>query len=323
MRRSVSPFSLVLLGLGTFLLVLAPLLAWYVQPRAAVNPTDIDTTAVYTGRGSVFDLEKVETVPDQRITVTQRVRGDVRESERSGKAVWDVTTSVDTDRTLPAADPHDALSFTPHRWVLDRRTTEPVHCCGAKPRIQGEAYLKFPFDVRKRSYRWWDNTLGDTVVLRYRGTEKVLGHTGYRFTGSVPPTRTGTRLVPGSLVGLPEAGRVAAEEWYANHGVELIVDQRTGRVLYARTGPRQTLRAPGGSEDEAVLLDAERISFTEETQRAAVELAKDDGARLRLLGETVPLGAAVAGGLFAAAGVVLVARGRKVTERPDPLAPST
>lgn len=185
-------------------------------------------------------------MPDQRITVTQRVRGDVRESERSGKAVWDVITSVDTDRTLPAADPHDALSFTPHRWVLDRRTTAPVHCCGAKPRIQGEAYLKFPFDVRKRAYRWWDNTLGDTVVLRYRGTEKVLGHTGYRFTGSVPPTRTGTRLVPGRLVGLPGGGQVAAEEWYANHGVELIVDQRTGRVLYAQTGPRQTLRARAG-----------------------------------------------------------------------------
>ena len=103
MRRSVSPFSLVLLGLGTFLLVLAPLLVQYVQPRAAVNPTDIDTTAVYTGRGSVFDLEKVETVPDQRITVTQRVRGDVRESERSGKAAGRrvALPSRDTTAVLP------------------------------------------------------------------------------------------------------------------------------------------------------------------------------------------------------------------------------
>ncbi|GHH93796.1 DUF3068 domain-containing protein [Streptomyces capillispiralis] len=317
MRRTASPFSLVLLGLGTFLLVLAPLLAWYVHPRAAVNPIDIDTTAVYTGRGSVFDLERVETVPDRNITITQRVRGDVEDSERSGNAVWDVTTSVDTDASLPAADPHDALAFTPHRWVLDRRTTEPVHCCEETRRIEGEAYLKFPFDVRKRSYQWWDNTLGDTVVLRYRGTAKVQGHTGYRFTGSVPPTKNGTRLVPGSLVGRPDRPQVLAEEWYANHGVELVVDQRTGRVVYARTGPRQTLRAPGGTKDAAVLLDAERIAFTTETQREAVRQAKADSTRLRLVGETLPAGAGAAGALLAVIGGVLVARGRKTPEGTD------
>ncbi|KES04732.1 hypothetical protein BU52_23150 [Streptomyces toyocaensis] len=316
MRRTVSPFSLVVLGLGTFLLVLAPLFAWYVQPRAAVNPVDIDTTAVYTGRGSVFDLERVETVPDQKITVTQRVRGNVEESERSGNAVWDVTTSVDTDTSLPAADPHDALSFTPHRWVLDRRTTKPVHCCEATPRIEGEAYLKFPFDVQKRSYQWWDNTLRDTVVLRYRGTEKVRGYTGYRFTGAVPPTKTGTRLVPGTLVDQPDRPQVLAEEWYSNHGVELVVDQRTGRVIHARTGPRQTLRAPGGDKDAAVLLDAEKLAFTPATQQEAVRQAERDSGRLELVGETLPVGAAVAGCVFAALGGVLVARGRKVEEGP-------
>ena len=97
MRRTASPFSLIALGLGTFLLVLAPLLAWYVEPRAAVNPIDIDTTAVYTGKGSYFDTGQVRTVTDRRITITQVVRGDVEDSERSGRAVWDVTTTVDTD----------------------------------------------------------------------------------------------------------------------------------------------------------------------------------------------------------------------------------
>ncbi|MGC3001441.1 DUF3068 domain-containing protein [Streptomyces sp. G35A] len=316
MRRTASPSSLVLLGLGTFLLVLAPLLAWYVQPRAAVNPIDIDSTAVYTGRGSVFDTERIKTVPGQRITVTQRVRGDVEDSERSGHAVWDVTTTVDTDASLPAADPHDALDFNPHRWVLDRRTTRPVHCCEEQPHIEGEAYLKFPFDVQKRSYQWWDNTLGDTVTLRYRGTEKVQGYTGYRFTGSVPPTRAGTRLVPGSIVDRPDRPQVLAEEWYSNHGIELVVDQRTGRVIHAQTGPRRTLRAPGGREDAAVLLDTEKVAFTTATQREAVRLAKRDSGQLRLLGETLPAGAGVAGGVLAVIGGVLVVRGRNEEERP-------
>ncbi|WP_328871156.1 DUF3068 domain-containing protein [Streptomyces sp. NBC_00287] len=320
MRRTASPLSLILLGLGTFLLVLAPMLAWYVEPRAAVNPIDIDTTAVYKGTGSVFDTEKIETVPNRTITVTQRVRGNVAESEDSGNAVWDVITTVDTDKSLPAEDPHDALDYVPHRWVMDRKTTRPVHCCEEKPHIEGEAYLKFPFDVQKRDYRWWDNTLGGTVTMSYRGTKEIQGYTGYRFTATVPATKTGTRLVPGRLVDL-DTPQVLAEEWYANHGVELVVDQATGRVLYAQTGPRRTLRAPGGKEDAAVLLDSRKIAFTTETQKQAVSQAEDDSGRLELVGRTLPIGAGVVGFVLAVAGIVLVVRGRQrpgSSESPQP-----
>ncbi|MEU9322582.1 DUF3068 domain-containing protein [Streptomyces canus] len=318
MRRTASPISLILLGLGTFLLVLAPLLAWYVAPRAAVNPIDIDQTAVYRGTGSVFDTEELETVPGQRITVTQRVRADVEDSERSGRAaVWDVTTTVDTDKSLPAADPHDALEFVPHRWVMDRKTTKPVHCCGEKPYIEGEAYLKFPFDVQRRSYQWWDNSLGSTVTLHYQGTKKVQGYTGYRFTGTVAPAKVGTRLVPGTIVDEPDRPQVLAEEWYSNHGIELVVDQRTGRVVYAQVGPKRTLRAPGAKKDAVVLLDSRKIAFTTATQKDAVRLAKRDSGQLRAVGETLPIGAAVAGFVLAAVGGVLVVRGRRRPESTD------
>ncbi|MFF7048686.1 DUF3068 domain-containing protein [Streptomyces griseorubiginosus] len=318
MRRTASPISLILLGLGTFLLVLAPLLAWYVEPRAAVNPIDIDQTAVYRGTGSVFDTEQVKTVTGRRITVTQRVRGDVEDSERSGRAaVWDVTTTVDTDKSLPAADPHDALEFVPHRWVMDRRTTKPVHCCGEKPYIEGEAYLKFPFDVQRRSYQWWDNSLGSTVTLHYRGTKKVQGYTGYRFTGTVAPAKVGTRLVPGTIVDEPDRPQVLAEEWYSNHGIELVVDQRTGRVVYAQVGPRRTLRAPGAKKDAVVLLDSRKIAFTSATQKEAVRLAERDSGQLRTVGTTLPIGAAVAGFVLAVVGGVLVVRGRRRPESTD------
>ncbi|MFR0352398.1 DUF3068 domain-containing protein [Streptomyces sediminimaris] len=317
MRRTASPLSLILLGLGTFLLVLAPMLVWYVEPRAAVNPIDIDTTAVYRGTGSYFDTEAVETVHGKRITVTQQVRGNVKDSEKSGRAVWDVTTAVDTDKTLPAADPHDALEFFLNRWVTDRHTNRPVHCCGENPYFEGDSYLKFPFDVHKRSYTWWDNSLGDTIVLHYAGTAKVQGYRGYRFTGSVPPTKIGTRLVPGAIVGQKSKPQVLAEEWYSNHGVRLVVDQRTGRVLYAQVGPRRTLRAPGSTKDAVVLLDSRKLAFTTATQKDQVKQAKKESGQLRLVGQTLPIGAAVAGFVLAAVGVVLVLRGRESRNHPD------
>ncbi|MFD8303264.1 DUF3068 domain-containing protein [Streptomyces sp. NPDC059690] len=314
MRRTASPLSLILLGLGTFLLVLAPMLVWYVEPRAAVNPIDIDTTAVYQGTGSYFDTDEIKTVHDQRITVTQQVRGNVADSEKSGRAVWDVTTTVDTDKSLPAADPHDALEFFLNRWVTDRRTNRPVHCCKENPYFEGDAYLKFPFDVQRRSYTWWDNSLGDTVVLRYAGTTKVQGYKGYRFTGSVPPTKIGTRLVPGTIVGQKNKPQVLAEEWYSNHGIELVVDQRTGRVVYAQVGPRRTLRAPGAGKDAVVLLDSKKLGFTTATQKEQVKLAKKESGQLRMVGQTLPIASTVAGFVLAAVGTVLVVRGRKRPE---------
>ncbi|MEV3859132.1 DUF3068 domain-containing protein [Streptomyces sp. NPDC050095] len=307
----------VCVGLGTFLLVLAGLLAWYVTPRAERTSIDVDVTTVFTGTGSYFDTDKVKTVDDQRLTITRQVRGDVAESEKSGRAVWDVTTSVDTDTSLPASDPHDALQWTLERWVVDRATNAPVHCCGERPAFEGEAYLKFPFHVQKRTYTWWDNTLGATVPLRFDGTTKVQGYEGYRFVGTVAPTRTGSRQVPGAIVGQPGKKQVLAEEWYANHRVELVADQRTGRVLYAAIGPRKTLRAPGSTKTAAVLLDSQKIAFTPATQRAQVALARDDNDRLTLLGTTLPIGAGALGALLVAAGIVLVVRGRGGREEPD------
>ncbi|WP_406276788.1 DUF3068 domain-containing protein [Streptomyces sp. NBC_00191] len=315
MRRTASPLSLVLLGTGVFLLVLAPLLAWYVEPRAERTPTDVDVTTVFTGTGAYFDTGSLSPVQGKPITITRRVLGDVAAGERSGRAVWDVSTAIDTPDTLAFRDPRRSYQWTLERWVTDRRTNAPVHCCGETPQYQGEAYLKFPFDVQRRGYLWWDNTLGATVRLEFTGTKKVAGYEGYRFTGSVKDTRTGTRQVPGRLVGLPKQGQVHAEEWYANHGIELVVDRRTGRIMNARIAPRKTLRAPGGDEAKVVLLDSAGLEFTPDTQREQVALAKTDSGRLRAVGELVPIGAGAAGLVLAAVGVVLVVRGR---ERPNP-----
>ncbi|MFJ8079455.1 DUF3068 domain-containing protein [Streptomyces sp. NPDC096205] len=319
MRRTASPLALILLGAGVFLLVLAPMLAWYVAPRAAVNPIDIDVTAVYEGKGSYFDVAAARTVEGRRITVTQRVRGDVADSEASGKAVWDVVTTIDTDGSLPAADPHDALDFTQARWVTDRRTNRPAHCCQEQPYHEGEAYLKFPFDVQRRTYQWWDSALGATVPLAYRGEQKVQGYEGYVFTGTVAPTKVGTRQVPGALVGRRGAAQVLAEEWYSNHGIRLVVDQATGRVLYAQLGPRRTLRAPGAAKDAVVLLDVPKLAHTTATQKFAVDKARQESALLRAVSTSVPVGATAGGFLLAVAGAVLLVRGRRPVS-PEPAA---
>lgn len=309
--RTASPLSLVLLGTGVFLLVAAAMLAWYVEPRLLRTPVDVDITTVTTGPGRYFDTRTL-TTRKARIIVTRHVLGDVARSERSGRAVWDVSTTVDTPRTRRLADPRKSLLWTTGRWVTDRRTGSPVHCCGEYPgRFEGDAYLKFPFELRRTSYRWWDSTLRAAIPLRFDGVARVAGHEGYRFTGAVPPTRTGTRQVPGKLVGRPRQAQVQAEEWYADSRVELVADPRTGRIIDAVSSPLLTLRAPGGTRTAVTLLDGDRLRFTPATRRAQAARASADVRRLRLAGETVPVWAARVGGGLAVVGAVLVAFGRR------------
>ncbi|MEU1072934.1 MULTISPECIES: DUF3068 domain-containing protein [unclassified Streptomyces] len=325
MRRQPSRPALALLAAGAFLLTLAPLFAWYVTPHVKRTPIDVHTTTVSTGRGSYFDAGSLAVRHDQTITITRHVLGDVAESERSGRAVWDISTTVDTPRTLPLADPHKSLQWSTERWVTDRRTNAPVHCCAeSRPPHEGDAYLKFPFDLRKGTYRWWDATLAAAIPLRYAGTREVLGHQGYRYTGTVAPTRIGTRPVPAPLVGLPGPRPVQAEQWYANPGIDLIVDRRTGRVLDAVTSPRVTLRGPGQGTDAVTLLRGDELEFTPATQRQQVDLAREDGRKLLLVGTVLPLAAGGTGAVLAVAGTGLMAlrwrRPRRLAESADPSA---
>ncbi|MGA5196488.1 DUF3068 domain-containing protein [Streptomyces exfoliatus] len=309
MRRSISPLSLILLGVGVFLLVLTQLLVWYVEPRAKRTPTDVNSTTVFSGQGSYFDTGSVSAVDGQTLTITRRVLGDVAAGERSGNAIWDVSTQIDSPKTLALRDPRKSLQWTTERWVTDRKTNLPVRCCEEKPEFEGEAYLKFPFDVEKRAYSWWDSTLGATVPLEFEKVAKVNGREGYRFVGKVEATPTGTRLVPGVLVGSTKGGQILAEEWYSNARIELTVDQRTGRIMNALIAPKKTLRAPGSQKDAVTLLASDGLEFTDATRREQVALASDDSSRLELLGETAPLVGGVAGGLLAVAGAVLLIRG--------------
>ncbi|MBW1600964.1 DUF3068 domain-containing protein [Streptomyces sp. JJ66] len=311
MRRSASPLSLTLLGLGVFLLVLAPMLAFYVEPRAKRTPVDVNTTTVMTGTGTYFDRGSVSAREDQELTVTRRVLGNVAVSTENDVAVWDVSVTIDTPDTLKLDDPRKSFQWTTERWVTDRETNKPVHCCDEAPtQFSGDAYLKFPFDVRERSYRWWDNTLGDTVTMEFDKRVKLDGYEGLRFTGEVAPTQVDTRQVPGVLVGV-DAPQVMAEEWYANENIELVVDETTGRILKATSAPDITLRAPGGEEPQVTLLYSDALTFTDETIESQIDLASADSRKLRLVGTTAPVGAAIAGVVLTGAGGFLVVRGRR------------
>ena len=268
--RTASPLSLVLLGLGVFLLVLAPMLAWYVEPRAKVTPVDVDVTTVFTGNGSYFDTAALRdqgpAEDHHHPACAGRCRGE--REERAGGRVGRLHHGRHPEDAGPEGSAqgvpvdHRALGHRPaqqHAGALLRGGPDPLRrrclpqvplrCAADGPTAGGTT----PWAPPSRS--------ASPAPRRSRAT---------RATASPGPSRP-----PG-----PVAGRCRAD-WSAGRGrarsrprsgtrtpaIELVVEQRTGRIINASISPHKTLRAPGARRDAVTLLRGEQLEFTPATQR--------------------------------------------------------
>ncbi|MGW7003569.1 DUF3068 domain-containing protein [Streptomyces sp. NPDC054933] len=303
------------LGLGVFLAALGPLLRWYVLPSVQLAPYDQDFTDISTGTGHYLDQSTGRLAWGQ-ITVTRHTLGDAGAGRSVGKAVWDISTRVDTPRTSKLADARQAFSLSVHRWVFDRHTIRSRTCCGGDTGAGADGYLKYPFSAGHRSYQVWDGTAGKAYRADFTGTRTLYGRSFNQYTMRVPATRIGTMRVPPSVVGLkPGADPVTVEEWYSNPEAVNLVDPLTGAPAGGSSHQIITLRLPGSPRTAATALDVE-LRSTPETEKALVDAfkAKHDG--LALLTGPVPYVLLGVGAIGAAVGGVLLRRHKAVQQAP-------
>jgi hypothetical protein len=294
----------IVLGVGLLCLALVPLLHWYVLPRVEVLPLDENATSVSTGKGTYFDQSSLRVTGPATLTVTTHVLGDVAAGEASGYAVWNISTVVDTPDTLPKQDPRLSLDWTLERWVGNRGTDQPVYCCGASAHFAG-AYIKFPFDVAKQTYQFWNPKAKKAFPVHYAGTMDVQGLTLYRFQGIVPPTKIGSTQVPGTLVGLPTTAMTTVDMYYQDKGTEVDVDPVSGIPVVTVQHVVSTFRLPGSDTDRLTLL---AVTFTtnQATRDTLVSLVKDTDNKLGLVQRTLPTVLLVAGAVLVVLGAGFV-----------------
>jgi hypothetical protein len=315
----------VALGVGVFCLALAPLIRYYVLPRVELMPLDQVTTSVSAGQGSYFDPGILKLKGPVPITVTTHVVGDVAAGEATGYAVWNISTRIDTPETESYQDPRAAYSWSLQHVISQRHTGVLVNCCGANPAVGIDVnhlpfpfvYLQFPYGVAKTTYDYWNPGLGNVFPIHFTGTTTVQGHELYRFTGTVPPTKIGAQSVPGFLIGLPNrSGMLQADVTYRDDGVEILVDPATGAPVRTSDHTVTTLRLPGSTEDRLTLLAA-NFSTEPASEQAVLTTAVNGGRELRLIGDTVPIGALCVGGVLVLAGAGLLVRSARRARSAD------
>lgn len=315
--------AFTLLLLGAFCLAMAPLVPWYVLPRLEQSPADINTTSTQIASGSVFDGTGLK--GPSTFTITVRLVGQVDAGQPDGVAVWDLSTQVDTPDTVDFHDPRMAMNWMVERYVFDRHTNVPVHCCGESPAHEGDAYLKFPFHVTKGTYQYWNPFIKKAYPVTYAGDVTLEGHTLYKFVGRVPPTKIGTLDVPGAIAGLKDQpGMVHLETYYRDDGGEMLIDPASGSPISVTQKSTTTARLPGGTTD-LLTLSTLTVAPSPETVHATLAQAVEGDRLLEMAGTDVPVTLLVTGIILVVLGVMLTVRGARRSravrvERPDPVA---
>jgi Porin PorA len=275
--------ALVLLGLGVFLLALAPMIRFYIAPKLTQLPPNyyFASTAAATD-ATVFDLTTLKERPGAEITLTRTIKGDAGASS-SSVAVWDVFTNIN-DETGKQID------YTQSRLALDRSTGLPVHCCRENvnsdrtKQFSGITY-KFPFDTEKKAYEVFDDKTGRTWSAAFQGTEKVKGLTTYRFTQNIEPTKIREREVPAQLVKEPGTS-VMAGVFYGSTRTYW-VEPKTGIIVKGRDEARTFLRGPAGHD--GVTIVAGNIVLSDRSQSELVSRAKNARTMLFVLEVLAPV----------------------------------
>ena len=314
-------FSIICVGLGALLIVLAAMLRFYAVPalaKAPLSPGQSSGGVSITHQAGVavklFDPSTLKERNDVPLMVTRYTKGDVAGSQTpdaksADVAIWDSFSRVEDNKGV-------IVTASTERYAFNRVTSELVNCCGGnvdgdEVTFSGLSPLKFPMFTQAQDYPYFDSSTKKTINMVYTGPDTIDGLPTYKFVGTVETTQIGVLEVPGDLVGSPDPA-YSAPRFYSLR-LTLQVEPTTGAILLGSAEQLQTLRGPDGT-DQVTLIQA-TITSTSEDVQATVDVVKPQVALLGLLNAVVPIAALVLGLILLAVGILLAIVGRRKAAR--------
>src|SRR3954466_2268359 len=306
------------MGLGAALLIAALLLSTYTKGKIAKIPLDIDTTLVSDGTGTVFAPESLNTQkcvvdrnapvsfqqqisvesPSNADVVTLQVGNTVRRTDKQQDnglllALVDTVTLDRKTALAVSSDTNPGGSVQKPRSIDDAQPPTNV----ALPH-EGLAY-RFPFATEKKTYPYFDPIAQKAYDANYDGEEDVNGLNTFRFTQNIGFDGDGKLVDPikyaslygddgGSVVaaraelwGLPgdPDEQITMTRYYAAQRT-FWVDPVSGTIV-KETERADHYFARDALKPELTLADY-KVTSTEETVEAQVNMARDERDRLAL-----------------------------------------
>lgn len=311
MRRTV---GLIVLGLGVFLLVVAPLLKWYAAPRLLLAPLDQFSETVSEATDVTYlDIGALEVRTGRDFVATRTVRGDVAAGDGE-RAVYDVFVKI-IDPDKPGDGEEQLVSANTDRVAFDRSTSEAINCCdenlnGDPTQHEGIEY-KFPFNAEQKTYRYFDTSIAAATDMEFVQESELEGLTVYEFEQTIEPTKIAELDVPGDLVGSDE-GTVTVDRFYSNVR-HVWVEPVSGVIVKGAENQLSTLREDG---EDVLTITEVNLEFSDATVKAQAETAEEVLSQASLVTTTGPLVTAVLGLVLLALGIFLARAPLDGTGRP-------
>lgn len=287
MRKILGP---LLLGVGGFLLTTALLVLLWVPGQVKKTPLNVDSLTTLAGEASYLGSDRAP-VKATSHTVTD---GD---ASTGGTAVFQTFTCLmwDKDGNAPdcvSAEGEDSILINAgtDNFATNRKTAlaedDQAKYVGANASPHSGLINKFPFDVEKKTYPFWDSILKDAVDAVFVGEEEVNGLKTYKFNINV--------------VDRPAEIASGVQGKYSDDKT-MWIDPLTGSII--KQAEKQVRVLPDGS----AALDMD-LAFTDAQVQANVDDAKTNGGKLGLVGK-LPWIAGLLGLLSLGLGMLL-GRGR-------------
>lgn len=300
--------SIVLVALGAFLIVLAPMIRWYAYPRVAVAPAAQKSVTTLVGpNATIFDIATFKEITTD-LTTKVRTVGDTKAADAAGNGTVIYVNSTSTRSSDGVMRSRDV-----ERMAFNQRTGEAVNCCGeflsntegVQTPIKHKGLVAiFPIPTEKKTYEFWDGTLKDATPIRYTGTDTVEGVDVYTFENTLAPTKVGTQEIPLNLLGLEGTDNVTADEMYSVKR-KLWVEPNTGVIIKRSEQVLNTLDYDG--QPRLTLTDVD-TQYDANTVKANADKYGAKGNMLHLVRSVLPLTSLVLGVLLLVIGLGLARR---------------
>jgi hypothetical protein len=320
MRRAAGA---VLIVIGVVLLAVGIAAKPIIYDRLAIVSLDQRSTTVSRGEGmsalwahDVDGASRFDRLTNATLQSTRQVIGIPGRVEDAGVADTDAfwQTTVQSSAQIDGA--WTDLTYSEEGVSLNRRTGEATNCCGdyrsvgdldnpsaTEPVKHEGLFFKFPFDVQKQTYKWWDGDLQAAADMEYVEEQDLEGVSTFVFRQTTPKQEVGTRAVPKAVFGDSASGDVDARVMYGNVRT-LWIEPNTGVVMKGVERLDKTLEAPGY---QPVPTTVGTIGYNDETVSENVDTWGSKGRLLGFINGPLTWLGIIGGLLLIGAGIALVA----------------
>jgi hypothetical protein len=290
MRKTIP----VLFALAGFLLVAGLVCLLWAPGVVEKTPIDVNSTTHLSGQAEKLNVSTGE-LESNPVKATSVTKSDSKVSD--GKVVVFTNSTclvVDKDDVSDCVDGDDPrlVSADTDVFATDRKTALAVNESKYLPSDAVEHHglvNKFPFNSQKKTYPYWDGTVGKAVDAKYQKTSAVEGTKVYVYQVTTKD----------ASIDIAEGVKGTYDDV-----TTIYVEPRTGAILNQTDDQQRYLE----SGDKVLDL---QLAFTDAQKKKSTDDLSSDLSLLTLVNTTVPL-VGIIGGLICigAAGFLLLASRR-------------